>query len=248
MGTQTFNLVARIAEYAPKKEGRAIKNCGDRLPNDVDHWDEVRLIKTASPPVALYLLGDADINLTPYGAAFSAFSITLPSGKRRLHHNVMHGGFEPRCEKLRDFFVGMECMIRYGCAITGIIATEKASTTEPLSRNQVRDFCTQCGATEVIPLVHLLLDARNSFCHSLLSCDRIRYNDQPLNLCFSKSHFYRNHQAYDVDDGEIATMRFFDEDAFTASEALIVAYRKIQHRQLDVKVLSQAVTAFLTDC
>jgi hypothetical protein len=243
----TANLIARLADYAPKKERRAITACARRLPPDIDCWDEVRLIKLASNTLSLFLLGNAEINLSPYGAALSLFSVELPNGKRRLHHNELTHGMDVRCEALRDFFVGMESMLRCGCGITEIITPQKACSTEPLGRREIERFCNACGAGKVVCLVHLLLDARNSFCHSLVKCENIRYNDEPLDLCFSKVYFYRNCKRYETRRDAMLGMRFFEEDAFAASELLITGFRKIQHRQINVKVLSEFITEFLKE-
>lgn len=246
--TRTFNLIARITDYAPKKYRGGLRAIVDKLPEDVDVYEEMDLLKASCPNPSLFLLGDATIHLSPYGAGFSFFLLDLPDGRRRRHTNeLMHGGFEPTCEKLRDFFLGLEAMIRYGAAIKGIIKPPKTRSTETLSRKEVEAFCKACDADSVIPLVHLLIDARNSFSHLLQSCDRIRYNDEPLELCFSKGHFHRNADRYEVDEAEMQNMRFFEEDAFTAAEALITAYRTFQHEQLDAKALSENVRSFVRD-
>ncbi len=147
--TRTFNLLRRIAGYAPKRERRAIEACASRLPTKIDFWDEFEILKDATPPLALFFLGDATINISPYGSSYSMYLITLPDGKRRhLTNELMHGGFEPKCEKLRDFFVGMETLIRCGCVIKGIVNRSRLTTTAPLSRENVSDYCRSSGATK----------------------------------------------------------------------------------------------------
>lgn len=246
--TRTFNLIARISDFAPKKDRRVLRSIVDRLPDGIDLYDEMDLLKASCHNPSLFLLGDATIHISPYGSAYSFFLIELSDGRRRVRTNeLMHGGFEPNCEKLRDFFLGLEAMIRYGSALKGIIKPQKTRSTETLTRKEVEAFCKSCQADAVIPLVHSLIDARNSFSHLLQSCERIHYNGEPLDLCFSRSHFHRNADRYDVDESEMQNIRFFEDDAFTASEALITAYRDFQHEQLDVKALAENLRSFLRD-
>jgi hypothetical protein len=241
--SRSFNLISRISDWAPKSARRPLRLAVDRLPERIEYQDELELLKASCQTPSLFLLGDWDIHISSFGSSVSMFLLSLPDGSRRRTTNELtHGMSEPNCEKLREFFVGFETTVRCGAFIAKLIDEKKARSTEPLPRRVVENFCKAANAASHIETVHLLLDARNQFCHLLEKCDRIRYDRVPLELCFDRPSFFRNCDRYDVPEEDEKEMRFFLEDAFSASEALIEYYRTIQHQQLDLQCLNDAIS------
>jgi len=240
-----LRLLSRIAAMAPKKDRRALEARIDTLPANIELHDEIEILQSSSHRLSLFFLDDTVINLSPYSWECSMRLMTLKDGRRRHQVNLlMPSGFEPKCEALRTFFVGLETLLRCGCAVEGIISPSKLSSTSPLNRTEIERFCKAHGIMREIAIIHMILNARNTFCHSLLDCDKIPYGDATFDLCFSRAHFNRNCETYDLSPDDIAEVDIFCDDAFAVSEKLLSAFQSIQHSQIDLRSLSSAINAF----
>jgi hypothetical protein len=215
--------VLSIAEALDYKKLERLRNAGDNVSSDA----LLGILRSCIvEPYAILFFPGKCFQITPFGMSFTRFL-----SNKDVNYLIAHADLNEKF--LRQVFTGFELVLYKICHI--VLEDQKPEyhweTQKTRARfRRLRDLLVVPDWAEFQCLFDEIFYVRDSFAHSFIPLDEIKYNSVALKDCFGYSYVGRQ-----LSDGKSYGARIFTEDLERLFEPIMKLFYLHQLKQIDAK-------------